>query len=90
MCSSMTTNWGSQQGAMHGRLGVWQTDLVNPIFAEFAKNCGGLGLFVDDPADFEEALVRAIAAGGSRTRRGSHGFGSVCISTAARACTVLL
>jgi thiamine pyrophosphate-dependent acetolactate synthase large subunit-like protein len=39
---------------------VWQTDLVNPNFAEFAENCGGHGVFVDDADDVEEALETAI------------------------------
>ena len=43
---------------------VWQTDLVNPEFAAFAENCGGLGLFVDDPADLNDALEKAIAHDG--------------------------
>jgi thiamine pyrophosphate-dependent acetolactate synthase large subunit-like protein/nitrite reductase/ring-hydroxylating ferredoxin subunit len=43
---------------------VWQTDLVNPEFAAFAENCGGLGLFVDDPADLDDALKKAIAHDG--------------------------
>jgi thiamine pyrophosphate-dependent acetolactate synthase large subunit-like protein len=43
---------------------VWQTDLVNPRFADFAENCGGHGVFVDDPADLDEALETAIAHDG--------------------------
>jgi thiamine pyrophosphate-dependent acetolactate synthase large subunit-like protein len=40
---------------------VWQTSLVNPDFAEFARLCGGRGWRVDDPADLREALAAAIA-----------------------------
>jgi len=43
---------------------VWQTDLVNPEFAAFAENCGGLGIFVDDPNGLDEALEEAIAHDG--------------------------
>ena len=43
---------------------VWQTDLVNPEFAAFAENCGGLGLFVDDPANLDDALEKAVAHDG--------------------------
>lgn len=43
---------------------VWQTDLVNPNFAEFAENCGGHGVFVEDPESIERALEEAIAYDG--------------------------
>jgi len=39
---------------------VWQTDLVNPGFADFAENCGGLGVYVDGENELDEALERAI------------------------------
>ncbi len=39
---------------------VWQTDLVNPGFAAFAENCGGLGVYADDAAALETALETAI------------------------------
>jgi len=37
-------------------LDVWQTDLVNPSFAAFARLCGGKGIKVVDPADLDGAL----------------------------------
>ncbi len=40
---------------------VWQTSLVNPDFAEFARLCGGDGFRVDGPADLEETLEHALA-----------------------------
>ena len=40
---------------------VWQTSLVNPDFAEYARLCGGEGFRVEDPADLEQALTAAIA-----------------------------
>ncbi len=43
---------------------VWQTDLVNPGFAEFADNCGGHGVFVDDSDVLDDALEEAIAYDG--------------------------
>jgi len=43
---------------------VWQTDLVNPGFAEFAENCGGHGVHVEDPDALDDALETAIAHDG--------------------------
>ncbi len=47
-----------------GEWPVWQTSLTNPNFAEFAENCGGLGIQVRDKADLEAALKKAIAHSG--------------------------
>jgi len=43
---------------------VWQTDLVNPDFAEFADNCGGHGVRVESEADLDDALESALAHDG--------------------------
>ena len=43
---------------------VWQTDLVNPGFADFAENCGGYGTYVDDAATLDDELEAAIAHDG--------------------------
>jgi len=43
---------------------VWETDLVNPGFAEYADNCGGHGVYVDDAADLDDALESAFAHDG--------------------------
>ena len=43
-----------------GEWPVWQTDLTNPNFAEFATSCGGLGIRVEKVSDLEAALQRAI------------------------------
>ena len=40
---------------------VWQTSLVNPDFADFARSCGGEGFRVEDADDLEDALTAAIA-----------------------------
>ena len=40
---------------------VWQTSLVNPDFAEFAKLCGGAGFKIDEPDELEDALREALA-----------------------------
>ncbi len=40
---------------------VWQTSLVNPDFAEFARLCGGRGWRVDDPGELRSALEQALA-----------------------------
>jgi len=36
----------------------WATDLVNPNFAEYADNCGALGIRVTDKNDLEKAMIR--------------------------------
>jgi pyruvate oxidase len=43
---------------------VWQTSLVNPDFAAFARSCGGHGVRVDDAADLADALAEAMATVG--------------------------
>ena len=43
---------------------VWQTSLVNPDFAEFARLCGGEGFRVDEPEELEGALQVALAVEG--------------------------
>ena len=35
----------------------WATDLVNPDFAEYAENCGALGIRVTDKRDLERAMI---------------------------------
>jgi len=47
-----------------GGFHVWQTDLVNPNFAQFAENCGGLGIRVEQRADLSAALERGLAHNG--------------------------
>lgn len=47
-----------QIGAIHP---VWETRLVNPDFAEYARLCGGVGFRVRDPADLDGALAAAFA-----------------------------
>lgn len=49
---------------MNGGPGRRPTDLVNPRFAAFAENCGGLGLLVDDPDDLDASLEEAIGHDG--------------------------
>ncbi len=39
---------------------VWQTDLVNPSFAGFARSCGGMGELVKTRDQLDEALAKAI------------------------------
>ena len=43
---------------------VWQTSLVNPSFAGFARSCGGMGELVKTREDLEAALEKAIAHNG--------------------------
>ena len=47
-----------------GEWPVWETDLVNPSFAAFARLCGGQGSKVTDPSDIEAALREALAHNG--------------------------
>lgn len=39
----------------------WQTDLYNCDFAEYAKNCGGIGISVRDPKELEGATEEALS-----------------------------
>lgn len=43
---------------------VWQTSLVNPSFAGFARSCGGMGLRVKTREELDAALAEAIAHNG--------------------------
>lgn len=43
-----------------GEWPVWQTNLTNPNFSEFAQNCGGLGIRVTDKSELESAIKKAI------------------------------
>ena len=47
-----------------GLFDVWQTSLHNPNFADFATNCGALGLRVTEPGQLEPALAQALAHDG--------------------------
>ncbi len=47
-----------QIGAIHP---VWQTGLVNPDFAEYARLCGGQGFRVDAASDLEDTMAAALA-----------------------------
>jgi len=39
----------------------WQTDLHNCDFAEFAQDCGGIGIRVRDPKELESATEKALS-----------------------------
>ena len=43
-----------------GEWPVWQTDLHNPSFADYADLCGGKGIKVDDANQLESALNEAL------------------------------
>jgi pyruvate oxidase len=43
---------------------VWETDLVNPNFSEFATNCGALGIRVEKEEDLEAAISKALEHNG--------------------------
>jgi pyruvate oxidase len=47
-----------------GEWPVWETELHNPSFAMFAKQCGGHGVKVSDVANLDRALVEALACKG--------------------------
>ena len=42
----------------------WQTGLVNPNFAEFAQNSGGLGIRVETADQLDDAFKTALEAPG--------------------------
>lgn len=44
-----------------GEWEVWQTSLSNPNFAEYTKNCGGLGIRVENINELSAALEEALA-----------------------------
>jgi thiamine pyrophosphate-dependent acetolactate synthase large subunit-like protein/CDGSH-type Zn-finger protein len=46
-----------------GEWQVWQTDLRNPGFAEYAKLCGGFGIRVERAEELEGALAAALESG---------------------------
>jgi len=39
----------------------WQTDLYNCDFADYAKNCGGIGIKVTEPKDLPAAVEKALS-----------------------------
>ena len=43
-----------------GEWDVWQTSLHNPNFAQYAENCGGLGIGVTDKDELDTAIKKAI------------------------------
>ncbi len=47
-----------------GEWDVWQTSLHNPNFAQYAENCGGLGIRVTKKEELDEAMKKAIAHNG--------------------------
>ena len=47
-----------------GEWPVWETNLVNPSFAAFARLCGAHGTKVTDSADVEAAIAEALAIDG--------------------------
>jgi thiamine pyrophosphate-dependent acetolactate synthase large subunit-like protein len=47
-----------------GEWPVWQTSLHNPDFAEYARNCGGHGVRVNNVSELDNALAAAIAHDG--------------------------
>ncbi len=44
-----------------GNWNVWQTSLSNPNFADYATNCGALGIRVTAAGELDAALERALA-----------------------------
>ena len=41
---------------------IWQTELYNPNFADYAEHSGGTGIKVNEPNDLEEAVDKALSA----------------------------
>ena len=44
----------------NAHVSVWETRLLNPNFAEFAKLCGSAGVRIDDPAKLATEMRRAF------------------------------
>ena len=42
------------------KLSVWQTKLSNPNFAEYAKQCGGMGIRITKNEELESAVQKAL------------------------------
>jgi thiamine pyrophosphate-dependent acetolactate synthase large subunit-like protein len=40
----------------------WQTDLYSCDFAEYARNCGGLGIKVVDPKKLDSSIEKALSS----------------------------
>lgn len=40
----------------------WQTELYNPDFAAYAKDCGGMGISVNNPDELPEAVDKALTS----------------------------
>lgn len=47
-----------------GHLPVWQTSLVNPNFADFARSCGATGLTARPPDELDHAMRELFATDG--------------------------
>ncbi|WP_298360542.1 thiamine pyrophosphate-binding protein [uncultured Litoreibacter sp.] len=47
-----------------GEWPVWETDLINPSFAAFAKLCGGHGQKVTKTEEIADAITKALAVNG--------------------------
>ncbi|MGI9543518.1 MAG: thiamine pyrophosphate-binding protein, partial [Cyclobacteriaceae bacterium] len=47
-----------------GEFDVWKTSLHNPNFADFANNCGALGIRVTEKDQLDEAMEKAFAHNG--------------------------
>ena len=41
---------------------VWQTELYNPDFAAYARDCGGMGISVKTPEELPKAVDKALAS----------------------------
>ena len=44
-----------------GNWPAWQTELSNPRFADFAENCGGVGIRVEHADQLDQAITQALA-----------------------------
>lgn len=48
-----------------GEWEVWQTQLHNPNFAEYATSCGALGIRVENKSDLESAMKKVLSFNGT-------------------------
>ncbi len=48
----------------NAKMGVWQTSLLNPDFAEYSRLCGGMGIRIEKRSELFEKLREAFSCGG--------------------------
>jgi pyruvate oxidase len=60
----IAANLKSGEEQREGQFDVWQTDLSNPKFSEFAKSCGMIGLRVENSSEIGVNMNQLFQAEG--------------------------